>query len=183
MAGHEFADGWKAVGWNGGWGFGSRLETQFAGGTGGYYTSVTPLSKLRKFYKTQRSLSNYVPRDLWPGPLLLRWVVPPYIASRKTKLLRSQARDSLSRAHGSWLSFFFFLSFDSMRKIEMDVDRVNWWSLPRWEIIFNTFNIYKRNVNFRLTAFLLTIPFRVKIFLFHNSYKDIIPLYSKNSFV
>jgi len=33
---------------------------------GRYYTSVTPLSKLQKFYKTQRSPRDYVPRDLWP---------------------------------------------------------------------------------------------------------------------
>lgn len=92
MAGHEFADGWKTV---------CRRVGEIAKGKRrgklsrntvcrwhrGYYTSVTPLSKLRKFYKTQRSSVDYVPRDLWPAPLLLRWVVSSYIASRKTKLL------------------------------------------------------------------------------------------------
>ena len=48
-------------------GAGNRVRSHHRRQHGGYYTSVTPPSKLQKFYKTQRSSRDYVPRDLWPG--------------------------------------------------------------------------------------------------------------------
>lgn len=48
-------------------GAGNRVRSHRRRQHGGYYTSVTPPSKLQKFYKTQRSSRDYVPRDLWPG--------------------------------------------------------------------------------------------------------------------
>lgn len=53
-------------------GAGNRVRSHRRRQHRGYYTSVTPPSKLQKFYKTQRSSHDYVLRDLWPGLCIAR---------------------------------------------------------------------------------------------------------------
>lgn len=70
-------------------GAGNRVRSHRRRQHGGYYTSVTPPSKLQKFYKTQRSSRDYVPRDLWPGLC--------YCASRLESRLYCTVRNKVLR--------------------------------------------------------------------------------------
>lgn len=103
-------------------GFGSRLETQFAGGTG-VITRQSHLSQNCESFIRHNDPCPITSHATYDRDLYYCGESPSYIASRKTKLLRSlsRTRGSLPRAHDFSFLFPSYFSVRFHEKIEMDV--------------------------------------------------------------